>query len=147
MAPDGKIVYLLVPDAAKEEIYRVAAEGGKPALVIEPSTGGYTSLQIPEKTAKTVLLAGYGSSVSPTEIVRVDVAQKTHVNLTHVNTAAAAAIDWQAPQHFYFTSTKGRNIHNMIVLPPALLRNSLAILPSSTARTGVFRGARISTAS
>ncbi len=41
------------------------------------------------------------------------------VNLTQVNTAAAAAIDWQPPQHFYFTSAKGRNIHNMIVLPPA----------------------------
>ena len=119
LTPDGKAVYLLVPDAAKEDIYRVAAEGGKPSLLVEPPTGGYTSLQIPEKAAKTVLIAGYGSSVSPIEIVRVDVAQKSHVNLTHVNTAAAAAIDWQPPQHFYFTSAKGRNIHSMIVLPPA----------------------------
>ncbi|HEX3915326.1 MAG TPA: S9 family peptidase [Steroidobacteraceae bacterium] len=119
LTPDGKLVYLLVPDAGKENLYRVAADGGKPALVIEPGTGGYTSLEIPAKAAKTVLIAGYGSSVSPTEIVRVDAAHRSHVNLTHVNTAAAAAIDWQPPQHFYFTSAKGRNIHNMIVLPPA----------------------------
>ncbi|HEY2676823.1 MAG TPA: S9 family peptidase [Steroidobacteraceae bacterium] len=119
LVPDGKIVYLLVPDAAKENLYQVSADGGKPGLVIEPPHGGYTSLQIPEKAGKTVLLAGYGSSVSPTEIVRVDAARKTHVNLTHVNTAAAASIDWQPPQHFYFTSAKGRNIHNMLVLPPA----------------------------
>jgi dipeptidyl aminopeptidase/acylaminoacyl peptidase len=118
-APDGKVVYLLVPDAAKESIYQVSADGGKPELAIEPANGGYTWLQIPEKAGKTLLLAGYGSSVSPTEIVRVDIARKSHVNLTHVNTAAAASIDWQPPQHFYFTSSKGRNIHNMMVLPPA----------------------------
>ncbi len=119
LTPDGKQVYLLVPDAGKENLYQVAADGGKPALVIEPATGGYTSLEIPEKTAKPILIATYGSSVSPAEIVRIDPVRHTHSNLTRVNTAAAAAIDWRPPQHFYFTSAKGRNIHNMIVLPPA----------------------------
>ncbi len=119
LSPDSKLVYLLVPDAGKQNLYQVAADGGKPALVIEPATGGYTSLEIPEKAAKSVLIAAYGSSVSPAEIVRIDPARRTHVNLTQVNTAAAAAIDWRPPQHFYFTSSKGRNIHNMIVLPPA----------------------------
>ena len=119
LTPDSKLVYLLAPEAGKENLYRVAADGGKPALGLEPATGGYASLQIPEKAAKPILIAGYGSSVSPTEIVRIDPARRTHANLTHVNTAAAAAIDWQTPQHFYFTSAKGRNIHNMIVLPPA----------------------------
>jgi dipeptidyl aminopeptidase/acylaminoacyl peptidase len=118
VSSDSKLVYLLVPEAGKENLYRVAAQGGKPELIIEPATGGYTSLEIPERAAKP-LIAGYGSSVSPTEIVRIDAARHAHVNLTHVNTAAAAAIDWQPPQHFYFTSAKGRNIHNMIVLPPA----------------------------
>jgi dipeptidyl aminopeptidase/acylaminoacyl peptidase len=119
LMPDGKLAYLLVPDAAKENLYRVPTDGGKPTLVIEPATGGYTSLQIAEKAAKPVLIASYGSSVSPSEIVRMDLARHAHVNLTHVDSAAAASIDWQPPQHFYFTSAKGRNIHNMIVLPPA----------------------------
>ncbi|HEY0745223.1 MAG TPA: S9 family peptidase [Steroidobacteraceae bacterium] len=119
LTPDGKFAYLLVPEAAKENLYRVAAAGGKPVLIVEPASGGYTSLEIPEKAAKPALIAGFGSSVLPTEIVRVDVPRRTHVNLTHVNTAAAAAIDWQPPQHFYFTSAKGRTIHSMIVLPPA----------------------------
>jgi dipeptidyl aminopeptidase/acylaminoacyl peptidase len=119
LSSDGKLVYLLVPEAGKENLYRVAALGGKPELVIEPATGGYTSLEIPAKAVKPMLIAGYGSSVSPTEIVRIDAVRRAHVNLTHVNSAAAAAIDWQPPQHFYFTSAKGRNIHNMIVLPPA----------------------------
>jgi dipeptidyl aminopeptidase/acylaminoacyl peptidase len=119
LTPDGKLVYLLVPDAANENLYRVSTEGGKPTLVIAPTTGGYTALDIAQKAAKPILIGAYGSSVSPTEIVRIDPAQRTHVNLTRIDTAAAAAIDWRAPENFYFTSAKGRNIHNMIVLPPA----------------------------
>jgi dipeptidyl aminopeptidase/acylaminoacyl peptidase len=119
LTPDSKLVYLLVPDAGKENLYRVPAEGGKPVLAVEPATGGYTSLEIPFKASRPVLIGGYGSSVSPTEIVRIDPAQRSHVNLTQVNTAAAAAIDWSPPQHFLFTSAKGRTIHSMLVLPPA----------------------------
>jgi dipeptidyl aminopeptidase/acylaminoacyl peptidase len=119
LTPDGKFAYLLVPDAANENLYRVSTEGGKPALVLAPSTGGYTALEIAQKAAKPILIASYGSSISPAEIVRIDPARRAHINLTQIDTAAAAAIDWQPPQHFYFTSAKGRNIHNMIVLPPA----------------------------
>jgi len=119
LTPDGKLAYLLVPEAAKQNLYRVSTQGAKPALIVEPSTGGYTSLEIAQKAVAPVLIAGYGSSVSPAEIVRIDAAHRSHYNLTHVDTAAAAAIDWRPPEHFYFTSAKGRNIHNMIVLPPA----------------------------
>jgi dipeptidyl aminopeptidase/acylaminoacyl peptidase len=119
LEPTGKLAYLLVPDAGKENLYKVSMDGGKPVLVLEPAAGGYTSLQIPERAPKPVLIASYGSSVSPTEVVRIDLAQRVHHNLTQVDTAAAAEIDWQPPQHFYFTSAKGRSIHNMIVLPPA----------------------------
>jgi len=119
LTSDVKSAYLLVEEAGKENLYRVAADGGKPTLVIEPAAGGYTALEIPQKSPQMRLIGSYGSSVSPSEVVRIDPAQRSHVNLTHVDTAAAAAIDWQVPQHFYFTSAKGRSIHNMIVLPPA----------------------------
>ena len=117
--PDSRFVYLLTPEAGKENLYRVAAGGGKPTLVIEPGAGGYTSLDIPGKSAKPELIASYGSSVSPLEIVRIDPTAHKHTNLTNIDTAAAAAIDWRPPEHFYFTSARGRSIHNMIVLPPA----------------------------
>ena len=52
LTPDGKLAYLLVPDAAKENLYRVSTEGGTPALVLEQPTGGYTSLEIPRKAAR-----------------------------------------------------------------------------------------------
>ena len=119
VTPDNKTVYLVVPDAGKENLYRVAAGGGRPSLVIEPAVGGYTALSIPAKAKQPILIAAYGSSVNPLEIVRIDTVKHSHANLTKVNVKAAAAIDWQPPQHFYFTSAKGRSIHNMVVLPPA----------------------------
>lgn len=119
LTPDGKLVYLLVPEAGKENLYRVPADGGNPVLVVAPPTGGYTALEIGQKSAAAQLIAAYGSSVSPPEIVRIDVAHRSHANLTHIDTAAAAAIDWEPPEHFYFTSDKGRSLHSMIVRPPA----------------------------
>jgi dipeptidyl aminopeptidase/acylaminoacyl peptidase len=119
ITPDSHTVYLLAPDGARESLFRVPAAGGKPSAVIEPEVGGYTALAIPQKAAKPALLASYGSSVSPLEVVRIDPAARRHTRLTHFDTAAAATVDWQPPQHFYFKSARGRNIHNMIVLPPA----------------------------
>src|SRR5271167_3254569 len=94
LTPDGRLVYLLVPEAGKENLYRVPTEGGTPVLVVAPPTGGYTALEIGRKAAKPELIATYGSSVSPEEVVRLDVAHRSHVNLTQIDTAAAAAIDW-----------------------------------------------------
>ena len=118
LTPDGKTLYILVPEAGKTNLYSVPTAGGKPALVIEPATGGYGALTIPQKAAKPLLIANYGSSVSPAEIVRIDPAAKTHANLTNVDTAEAATFDWAPPQHFWFTSAGGRQIHNMVILPP-----------------------------
>ena len=118
ITPDSKTVYVLTPEAGKENLYKVDAAGGKPALAIEPANGGYTALAIPQKAARPLLIASYGSSVSPSEIVRIDPGARTHTNLTTVNTALAAAIDWAPPQHFTFTSAGGRPIHNMLILPP-----------------------------
>jgi len=118
ITPDGKTAFILVPEAGKTNLYSVPTAGGKPALVIEPATGGYGALTIPQKAAKPLLIANYGSSVSPEEIVRIDPAAKSHANLTNVDTAEAQTFDWQPPQHFWFTSAGGRQIHNMIILPP-----------------------------
>jgi len=118
ISQDGSLAYLLVPHAGKESLYQVSSEGATPSLVIEPSTGGYTSLTIAEKSTKPVLIGRYGSAVRPLEIVRLDPLHHDHLALSDFGGAAAAAIDWAPPEHFTFTSDKGRPIHNMIVLPP-----------------------------
>ncbi|HET9389540.1 MAG TPA: S9 family peptidase [Steroidobacteraceae bacterium] len=116
---DSRLVYLLTPEAGRENIYRVPAGGGRPTLVIGRQVGGYTALAIARKAARPVVIASYGSSVNPLEIVRIDPAARQHTNLTNIDTAAAAAIDWQPPEHFTFTGSHGRELHSMVVLPPA----------------------------
>jgi dipeptidyl aminopeptidase/acylaminoacyl peptidase len=118
LTPDGQSAYLLVPDSGREDLYVMDAAGGAPKAVIKPKAGGYTSLDIAAKATGPVLVGAYGSSVSPTEVVRIDPAAMTHANLTSFDVAAAAKIDWAPPEHFTFVSAKGRTIHNMIILPP-----------------------------
>lgn len=119
VTPDSRSLYLTVPDAGMENLYRVPVSGGTPELVIAPKVGGYAGIDIPSDAKSTQIIASYGSSVNPAEIVRIDPAAKRHKNLTNVNTALAATIDWASPDHFWFTTDKGRRIHNMIVTPPA----------------------------
>jgi dipeptidyl aminopeptidase/acylaminoacyl peptidase len=119
LTADGRTLYLRVPESGHENLYKVAASAGTPSPVITLSEGGYVHLVSAAASAQPVLIASYGSSVSPPEVVRIDLRARGHVNLTHVDTAAAAAIDWRPPEHFWFTSSRGRRIHNMLVLPPA----------------------------
>ncbi len=119
LSADSHSAYLLVPESGRSNPWRVATAGGKPVRVIANEVGGYTALAIARRAASAVVVGSYGSSVSPAEVVRIDAASGKYTNLTHVDTAAAAAIDWQPPQHFTFTSAKGRTIHSMLITPPA----------------------------
>lgn len=119
VTPDSGTLYLTVPEAGMENLYRLPVAGGKPELVIAPKVGGYGAIDIPSDAKSVELIASYGSAVNPMEIVRIDPKARRHSNLTNVNTALAKTIDWASPEHFWFTSSAGARIHNMIVTPPA----------------------------
>jgi dipeptidyl aminopeptidase/acylaminoacyl peptidase len=115
---DGESIYLTAEDEGLEKIYVLPANGGEVQLAVAPPRGVYTSLSIAGPSASPLLVANFGSSIEPTEIVRIDPATKQHRRLTSFAVERAARLDWQPPQHFFFTSSRGRHIHNMIVLPP-----------------------------
>ena len=117
--PDSRTIYMLAEDAGHENLFSVAASGGVVRQELEASQGVYTSLSIPEHTPSTVLFANWESTVNPAEAVRIELSGKRHTNLTNFNTEAAKQIDWHPVKHFWFNSTGGRKIHNMVVLPPA----------------------------
>ena len=112
---DSKLVYFTAEDSGLMNIYAVSAKGGEVALAVQPERGTYTDLVIAQNAP--VILARWGSSVDPQEIVRIDPRPHLHRNLTDFNVELAHSLDWQPPQHFWFTSSRGRKIHNMIVLP------------------------------
>ncbi len=114
---DGRTIYFTAEDAGLEKIYVVSSKGGDARLAIEPERGVYTDLEIAEKSPALVLVGRWGSSTDPQEVVRIDPAAKTRRNITDFNVEKAASLDWQPPQHFWFTNKEGMRIHNMIVVP------------------------------
>lgn len=112
---DAKTIYFTAEDSGLVNIYSVPAAGGEAKLFMQPTHGVYGGLSFAEKSP--VLVANWSSSVNPAEVVRIDLAKKSHRNLTSFNVAEAAAMDWNVPEHFWFTSSRGKKIHNMIVKP------------------------------
>jgi dipeptidyl aminopeptidase/acylaminoacyl peptidase len=117
VSPDSKTVWFTAEGDGLERIYTVPAAGGDVKLAVDTDRGVYTDLVIPEKAPATVLIGRWGSSIEPQEVVRIDASARSRRNLTDFTVAQAAAIDWQPPRHFYFTSSKGRKLHNFIVVP------------------------------
>lgn len=121
ITPDGASVYFTSEDAGLEKVYRVPSNGSaQPALAVNQDRGVYTRLTIAEHAP--VIVALWGSSVDPMEAVRIDPQSRSHKNLTEINTVTARNIDWDPPQHFWFTSKRGKKIHNMIVFPAAFMQ-------------------------
>jgi dipeptidyl aminopeptidase/acylaminoacyl peptidase len=117
ITPWGDDIYFTAEDAGLEKIYVVPAAGGEAKLVVDPKQGVYTNLAISEKAP--VMVALWGSSIHPAEVVRIDAPNARHLPLSEFDVFAARNIDWLPPRHFWFTSKRGKKIHNMIFLPPA----------------------------
>jgi dipeptidyl aminopeptidase/acylaminoacyl peptidase len=119
LTPDSRTVYLLSEDAGHEKLYSVPAQGGEVRLAMEMNLGAYSSLAIPGKAPGTLLFADWDSAIKPPEVVRIEPGSSRHAALSDFNGERIAAIDWQPLRHFWFTSRRGKKIHNMIALPPA----------------------------
>jgi len=118
ITPDGQTLYVTAEEAGHEKLFRIPARGGPAQLAFEVKLGCYTNLSIPSQTASPLLFANWESAINPAEVVRIEPDAGRHVALTSFNVAAAAQIDWQPLEHFWFTSRAGKRIHNMLVLPP-----------------------------
>jgi dipeptidyl aminopeptidase/acylaminoacyl peptidase len=116
--PDSQTVLLTAEDAGQEKIYAVPARGGETKLVLSPESGVYGSLNVSSRGTSPVVIGVWSSAINPAEVVRIDLAGKSHKLLSDVNVAKAASIDWLPLRHFWFKNSRGRQIHNMIALPP-----------------------------
>jgi dipeptidyl aminopeptidase/acylaminoacyl peptidase len=114
ISSDGKTAYITAEDAGFVNVFSAPTRGGAAKVALEPR-GAYSGIQAAEKSP--VVVASWGSAINPAEVVRLDFAAKTHRNLTEFAVAAANKLDWQSPRHFTFTSKRGRQIHNLIVVP------------------------------
>jgi dipeptidyl aminopeptidase/acylaminoacyl peptidase len=111
--PDSRHIYFTSDSRGLGRLYRLPAEGG--ALSEHPQTSGnYANIAWGGST----LFANFDSATQPAEIYALDPAKAAFRPLTHFNDRAIADLDLAAPRHFYFTSKRGRQIHNMLITPP-----------------------------
>lgn len=115
---DPKVAFALAEEAGHEKVFRVSLDGGDSRLAFEMSSGAYSDLSIPDRAPATTLFATWESATSPKEVVRIEPDAGKHQVLSHFNSEHAQQLDWQPAQEFWFTSKRGRRIHNMVVLPP-----------------------------
>ncbi|MEY3138308.1 MAG: hypothetical protein RL580_2040, partial [Pseudomonadota bacterium] len=116
---DSRQVYFLAEEAGHETLFAAPLRGsGTAQRVIEMKEGVYSNLAIAQGAKSAVLLATFDSATKPPEVVRLDLTRAAHSLLTRFNVDRVRGIDLPPVKHFWFTSRKGRSIHNMLVLPP-----------------------------
>ena len=110
---DSKSIYFASDAAGLGKLFRISAEGSN--FNEHPQrTGSFSNIAIGGNT----LFANFDSATHPAEIYALDTAKATSRTLTHFTDQAIADLDLSTPKHFYFTSKKGRIIHNLLITPP-----------------------------
>lgn len=119
VSPDGDRIYLLAEDEAHDRLFVLPASGGEVREVGRLEAGSFAGLQVAGSGDDPVIVTNWNSAVIPAEVTRVDAATGSRRTLSAFNVERAGEIDWQPVQDFWFTSKRGRRIHNLIALPPA----------------------------
>lgn len=111
VAPEGgDRVYFTYEHAGLEKLYSVSFAGNDVRDEASPATGCIGGLQ----AGGRAIVGTWDSAVNPPEIFRFDGGPRA---LTAFNAERAAKIDWTPIEHFWFKSSQGRDIHNMLVKP------------------------------
>ncbi|WP_031497204.1 alpha/beta hydrolase family protein [Bryobacter aggregatus] len=111
---DSRQIVFSTDEQGLGKLFVMSAEGGA-AVEYQPQTAGNFSNLV---QSGPVLVANYDSATRPAEIQVLDRDPAKTRTLTHFNDTALADLDLSTPQHFSFTSKKGRSIHNLLILPP-----------------------------
>jgi dipeptidyl aminopeptidase/acylaminoacyl peptidase len=107
-------VYFTYEHAGLEKLYSIALEGGEVRSEPSAATGCIGAL----RAGGSALVGLWDSAIHPPEVYRFGGAAPKA--LTDFNAARVAAIDWDNVEHFDFTSSRGKPIHNMLVHPPGV---------------------------
>ena len=117
-APDSSTIFLTAEDAGHERLFTVPAEGGAVQPAGDLKTGCYSNLSGALSAASVTLVANFDSAVNPPEVVRIDAAAGTYKLLTRFNVDRAAVLDLPPLREFRTKSSRGKNLHSMLALPP-----------------------------
>jgi dipeptidyl aminopeptidase/acylaminoacyl peptidase len=109
--PEGsERIYFTYEYAGLEKLYSVSYAGDDVRDEPSPATGTVSAIAAGGKA----LIGLWESTTNPQEVYAFNGAPK---RLTSINVEKAASIDWLPVEHFWTKSSKGRDIHSMIVKP------------------------------
>jgi len=112
---DSRAIYFTAEDAEQIKLYSVGAAGGKVSPIEIEGTGVFSGIAI----RRGVIVANRESALAPAEVGVIDPGRRTWTPLTRFNDSRLAQLDLSALESFRFKSSKGREIHSMIVKPAA----------------------------
>jgi dipeptidyl aminopeptidase/acylaminoacyl peptidase len=119
VAPDSSRVYFTAERKGYVKVFELPlASDAAPRPLSDVDAGSHQNLSVGGSADKPVVATVWSSAARPHEAGRFDSATGQWVPLTSFNTAAAAAVDLPPVEEFWFTSKRGRKIHNFVVKPP-----------------------------
>jgi dipeptidyl aminopeptidase/acylaminoacyl peptidase len=116
--PDSRTVYFTAEDAGNEKLYSVRVSGGNVGTHFGVGKGSFGNVAIPAAASKLRVYANWESAASPGEIASVDPATGVTLSLSKFNAARIAELDLPSVENFWFTSSRGKRIHSLVVRPP-----------------------------
>jgi dipeptidyl aminopeptidase/acylaminoacyl peptidase len=117
VSPDSRQVYFTAEDTGNEKLYSVRIADGAVQTHFGVGKGSYSNLVIPERAGDLLVFGNWESASSPGEVALIAPNGKPLV-LTRFNAARAAQLDLPDIENFWFTSSRGKRIHSLLVRPP-----------------------------
>ena len=114
ISADGDMIYFDAADQGRVRLFAMPADGREITLIDADSRGAYGGVQ----AAGDAIVANWESSAVPVEVVRVNPETGKRTALSEFNAERLEGLDRPAFREFWFTSSKGRRIHNWLALPP-----------------------------
>lgn len=111
---DDETIYLSAAEHGRVRLFALPAGGGEIRHLDADSRGVYGTVQ----AGNGGLLAVWESSAAAAELVRIDPHNGAHAALSEFNAERLDGLDRPAFREFWFTSSKGREIHSWLALPP-----------------------------
>ncbi len=117
-APDSARAFFLAEHHGHQRLYQVALKSGAVSEVGQLDAGSYAELAVGGPSSSPVVATVWASAAIPHEAGRVNLASGRWSALTSFNSAQAAALALPPVEEFWFTSSRGKRIHNFVVRPP-----------------------------
>ena len=118
LSPDSRRAFFVAQRAGHDKLFEVPLTGGAVTETGKLEVGTYGRFAVGGTAAAPALAAIWSSAAQPHEIGRVDLASGKWRSLTNFNTERAASIDLPPAEEFWFTSSRGKPIHNFVIKPP-----------------------------